>query len=83
MSAEAERRCDGGKRGHIVKVRPDPPCRLDRRDAKSPEQVSGTQANPEGEACDYDPPSDTGDRLATDFGSVEEGAYANGESVRT
>jgi ParB family chromosome partitioning protein len=30
---------DGGKRGHIVKVRPDPACRVHRPDAPPPEQV--------------------------------------------
>ena len=30
---------DGGKRGHMVKVCPDPACRVHRPDAPSPEQV--------------------------------------------
>src|SRR5713226_1266974 len=35
---------DGGKRGHIVKVCPDPACRVHRPDAPSPEQVEREQA---------------------------------------
>jgi len=35
---------DGGKRGHIVKVCPDPACRVHRPDAPSPEQVERERA---------------------------------------
>ena len=32
---------DGGKRGHIIKVCPDPSCRVHRPDAPSPDRLSG------------------------------------------
>ncbi len=35
---------DGGKRGHIIKVCPDPGCRVHRLDAPSPEQVERERA---------------------------------------
>jgi ParB family transcriptional regulator, chromosome partitioning protein len=35
---------DGGKRGHILKVCPDPACRVHRPDAPSPEQVERERA---------------------------------------
>jgi hypothetical protein len=35
---------DGGKRGHIVKVCPDPACRVHRPDAPSPEQIERERA---------------------------------------
>ncbi len=35
---------DGGKRGHIVKVCPDPACRVHRPDAPSPQQVDRERA---------------------------------------
>jgi ParB family chromosome partitioning protein len=35
---------DGGKRGHIIKVCPDPTCRVHRPDAPSPEQVERERA---------------------------------------
>lgn len=52
--------------GYIVLTR-----RLPSRSNGSGQWNTSKSRGRSGEACDYDPPSDTGDRLATDLGSVK------------